>query len=206
MTSPIWNPDYRLALASKSATRRQLLADAGLPFMTIDADIDEREAEAEALAGGVSQRDLARWLAQAKAVAASHELAGAYCLGADQILLAGDEILHKSRDLDDVRAKIAALAGRSHLLISGFAIARDGKVLHADDDAAELTMRALTPEAIELYVEAAGEVLLTSVGGYQLEKLGVHLFSRIVGDHTTILGLPMLKLLAWLRAQRMVLL
>lgn len=199
MTALLWNPDYRLALASKSTTRRELLASAGLPFETVEADIDEREVEAEMLAAGLAKRDLARALAAAKAIAASQQLAGAYCLGADQILIADGEILHKSPNLDDLRAKMAALAGRTHQLISAFAIARDGTLLHAEDDVAKLTMRTLSPEAIDLYVEAAGEAVLSSVGGYQLEKLGVHLFEHITGDHTTILGLPMMKLLAWLR-------
>ncbi len=113
--------------------------------------------------------------------------------------------MHKSPDLDDVRGKLATLSGRTHRLISAFAIARDGELLHADDDVAELTMRELSAEAIDLYVQTAGETLLSSVGGYQLEKLGVHLFASIKGDHTTILGLPMLKLLAWFRARKMVL-
>jgi septum formation protein len=200
----IWNHDFRLALASKSATRRELLASAGLPFSTIEADVDERAIEAEAFARGLARSELARTLARAKALAASRNLPGVHCLGADQILIAGDEILHKSPDLADVRAKLATLAGRSHRLISGFAIACDGELLHTDDDVAELTMRPLSPEAIDLYVTAAGEALLGSVGGYQLEKLGIHLFSKVDGDHTTILGLPMLKLLAWLRARGMV--
>jgi septum formation protein len=204
MASPLWNDHFQLALASKSATRRELLTSAGLPFVSVEAEIDERAVEADALAGGLARHELARALATAKALAASRALPDAYCLGADQILIAGDEILHKSPDLDDVAAKLARLSGRMHRLISGFAIARNGAVLHADDDVAELTMRQLTPAAITLYVEAAGDVLLTSVGGYQLEKLGVHLFSRVSGDHTTILGLPMLKLLAWLRTQGMV--
>jgi septum formation protein len=200
----LWNDDFRLALASKSATRRELLASAGLPFSTIEAEIDERAVEAEALGRGLARRDLARALAEAKALAVSHRLPGAHCLGADQILIAGGEILHKSPDLADVRLKLTALAGRAHKLISGFAIARDGILLHADDDSAELTMRPLSSEAIDIYVAAAGEAVLSSVGGYQLEKLGVHLFERIAGEHTTILGLPMLKLLAWLRSQGMV--
>ena len=204
MAASLWNPAFRLALASKSATRRLLLASAGLPFETAEAPVDERTVEAEALADGLPKRDLARALAQAKALAASQRLPGAYCLGADQILLLGDEILHKSPDLDDLRQKIAALAGRTHRLISAYAIARDGELLQAEDDVAELTMRPLTSEAIDVYVEAAGEDVLASVGGYQLEKLGVHLFERIDGDHTTVLGLPMRKLLAWLRAQGMV--
>jgi septum formation protein len=200
----LWNPAYSLALGSKSLTRRQLLAAAGLPFVVVDAPVDEREIETAFLASGRPLREVASALAEAKAVAASLALKRAYCLGADQILLLGDEILHKSPDIADLKAKLARLSGREHLLISAFAIARDGELLHGEDDAARLTMRTLSPEQIETYADAAGEAALSSVGGYQLEKLGVHLFEAIDGDHSTILGLPMLKVLRWLRGAGMV--
>jgi len=119
-------------------------------------------------------------------------------------LLLGDEILHKSPDVADLKAKLARLSGRDHFLISAFAIARDGELLHVEDDVAGMRMRTLSSEQIDAYVEAAGDAALSSVGGYQLEKLGVHLFDATDGDHTTILGLPMLKLLRWLRGAGMV--
>jgi septum formation protein len=193
--SALWNPAYRLALGSRSVTRRQMLQAAGLPFEVVDAPVDERAIEAEFLLGGRPMREVARALAEAKAFAASRRLAGAHCIGADQILILGDKILHKS----------TRLSGREHLLISAFAIARDGDLLHSEDDVARLTMRTLSGEQINAYIEAAGEDVLGSVGGYQLEKLGVHLFDSIEGDHSIILGLPMLKLLRWLRGARMVL-
>ena len=202
--SALWNPAFSLALASKSVTRRQLLEAAGLPFEVVDAAVDERAIEAAFLGDGGPARALAGALAEAKALAASFANGGAYCIGADQILLLGDEILHKSRDRTDLEAKLARLSGREHLLISAFAIARGGRTLHVEEDVAKLRMRALSAEQIGIYAEAAGEVVLSSVGGYQLEKLGVHLFEAIDGDHTTILGLPMLKLLRWLRGAGMV--
>jgi len=202
--SALWNPAFSLALASRSFTRRQLLEAAGLPFEVVDVAVDERAVEAAFLSAGRPIRKVAGALARAKALAASFALEGAYCIGADQILLLGDEILHKSRDRTDLEAKLARLSGREHLLISAFAIARGGRTLHVEEDVAKLRMRALSAEQIGIYAEAAGEVVLSSVGGYQLEKLGVHLFEAIDGDHTTILGLPMLKLLRWLRGAGMV--
>jgi septum formation protein len=202
--SPLWNPDFSLALGSKSLTRRQLLAAAGLPFVVVDVEVDERAIEAAFLNGPRPKRAVACALAEAKALAASRVLPGAHCIGADQILLCGDEILHKSPDMTDLKAKLARLSGREHRLISAFVIARDGQCLHIEDDVAKLTMRELSAEQIDTYAQAAGDEVLGSVGGYQLEKLGVHLFATIEGDHSTILGLPMLKLLAWLRGAGMV--
>jgi septum formation protein len=203
--SGLWNPAFRLALGSKSATRRGLLKAAGLPFEAVEADVDEREIEAALLTGGRPMREVALALAESKALAASRSSPGVHCIGADQILLLGDDIVHKSSDLSDLKAKLARLSGREHLLISAFAIARDGATLHVEDDIAKLTMRKLSAPQIEIYAQAVGDAALRSVGGYQLEELGVHLFEAIEGDHTTILGLPMLKLLRWLRAAGMLL-
>ena len=96
---------------------------------------------------------------------------------------------------------LAILAGETHQLTSAFAIARDGEVAHEDEDRARMTMRSLDARQIEHYLRCAGPSVLTSVGAYQLERIGVHLFERIEGDHFTILGLPLLKLLSWLRRQ-----
>ena len=202
--SALWKPAHALALGSKSLTRRQLLEAAGLPFEVVDVAVDERAIEAAFLRGGRPTRELASVLAEAKALAASSSRNGVACIGADQILLLGDEILHKSPDIADLKAKLARLSGREHLLISAFAVARDGQLLHAEDDVARLRMRKLSARQIDIYAEAAGDAVLSSVGGYQLEKLGVHLFEAIDGDHTTILGLPMLNLLRWLRGAGMV--
>ena len=202
--SALWKPAHALALGSKSLTRRQLLEAAGLPFEVVDVAVDERAIEAAFLRGGRPTRELSSVLAEAKALAASSSRNGVACIGADQILLLGDEILHKSPDIADLKAKLARLSGREHLLISAFAVARDGQLLHAEDDVARLRMRKLSARQIDIYAEAAGDAVLSSVGGYQLEKLGVHLFEAIDGDHTTILGLPMLKLLRWLRGAGMV--
>jgi septum formation protein len=195
--SAIWNPAFSLVLASGSAARKQLLAAAGLPFAARAPEVDERAIEAGL--PGASPAELALALARAKALAVSAEAPEALCLGADQVLSLGARIFHKSASREQALRTLAALAGRTHRLTSAFALARGGRVLAAQADAAELTLRALDEAQLGLYLDAAGEGVLGSVGAYQWEGFGAHLFERVVGDHSTILGLPMLKLLAALR-------
>jgi septum formation protein len=202
----LWSGGAPLLLASKSASRRALLAACGLAVETIAVDVDERALEDRYLAAGGSVEGLSRELARAKARAASALRPEAYCLGADQTLTVGTRLLHKARNRDEAAQTLAVLEGRAHRLTSAFCIARDGVELAVDSDAAELTMRTLDEAAIRRYLDAAGPAVLASLGVYQLEGLGVHLFERVRGDHFTILGLPLLKLLAWLRLQGLVLL
>ncbi len=199
-----WSGDAPLVLASKSASRRALLAACGLAAETWVVDLDERAEEERYFAAGRPLEGLARELACAKAMAASAMRPDAYCLGADQTLTVGARLLHKARDRVEAAQLLATLADRTHRLTSAFCVARAGRALVVDEDSAELTMRALDVPAISRYLDAAGPAVLASVGAYQLEGLGVHLFERIRGDHFTILGLPLLKLLAWLRAEGLV--
>jgi septum formation protein len=194
--SPLWLAPAPLLLASASATRRDLLTGAGLPVETAPARIDERALEAEG--GELVPADLARRLARAKAeeVAARHP--GRIVIGADQVLECEGRIFHKPADLKAAHAHLARLQGRTHQLHSAVAILRDGR---AEDfvETARLTMRPLDAEAIDAYLRLAGVAVTTSVGAYQLEGLGIHLFERVEGDHSTILGLPLTPLLARLR-------
>ncbi|THD45806.1 MAG: septum formation inhibitor Maf [Bradyrhizobium sp.] len=196
---PLWIGDKPLLLASKSAPRRALLAAAGLPFEAHAADIDERALEADYLRRGEPIEALAMALARAKALEVSARRPGALTLGADQTLLFEGRLLHKSATFDEAAASLAAMNGRTHRLICAFALARAGRILAEDSDVADLTMRALDAGQIARYLAAAGPGVLASVGAYQLEGLGAHLFDRIQGEHSVILGLPMLKLLAALR-------
>ena len=200
----VWSGDAPLLLASKSASRRALLAACGLEAETLAVDLDERAEEDRYFAAGRPLDGLARELACAKALAASATRPDAYCLGADQTLTVGARLVHKARDRVEAAQSLAALAGRAHRLTSAFCVARAGSALVVGEDSAELTMRALDAPAIARYLDAAGPAALASVGVYQLEGLGVHLFERIRGDHFTILGLPLLKLLAWLRAEGLI--
>jgi septum formation protein len=166
--------------------------------------IDERALEEGFLLEGGRPDKLAAALAEAKALEASRLRADAYCLGADQTLALGDSLLHKPRDVAEAARSLAKLAGREHRLTSAFAIARGGRTLIVDLDHADLFMRALDRQEIDLYLELAGSAVLSSVGAYQLEGLGVHLFDRVEGDFATILGLPIFKLLRWLRRERLI--
>jgi septum formation protein len=188
-------------LASKSASRRRLLASAGLAFDIEAADIDERALERAFLAEGGPLEALALALARAKALAVSARRPGAPCIGADQTLTLEGRLVHKSATPAAAARTLRALSGRTHRLTSAFAVARDGRVLDDGQDRADLTMRPLDSRQIALYLACAGPGALATVGVYQIEGLGVHLFEAIEGDHATILGLPMLKLLACLRRE-----
>jgi septum formation protein len=200
----LWVGGSPLVLASKSESRRALLTAAGLHAEVQPANIDERALEHQFLAGGGSLENLAAALAEAKALAVSALRPEAYCLGADQTLTLGTIVMHKPRDFDEALQSLSMLSGRAHRLISAFCIARSGTTLVIDADTADLHMRPLDHEAIATYLHLAGPLVLSSVGAYQIEGLGVNLFDHVEGDFATILGMPMFKLLAWLRRQHLV--
>lgn len=201
----LWRGAAPLLLASKSAARRALLEAARVPFEAVSVPVDERAIEAEAVRDGADPAGVALTLARAKALAGAAAHTGRRVIGADQTLALGDEALHKPADRAGAKAQIARLAGRTHSLHSAVAVARDGAVLWAAVESAHLTMRPLTEETIEAYLDAAGAAVLSSVGGYQLEGLGIHLFARVEGDHSVILGLPLLPLLGFLRSEGLLL-
>jgi septum formation protein len=197
----IWRGKSPLILASQSRARQALLADAGIVFEAIPTDIDERAVQQ---ASGLSAPgDIAGLLAREKALAVSSRHAGQYVIGADQTLALESRLFSKPAGRAQAAEQLSALAGRSHELHSAVAVARDGEILFAHTTIARMTMRQLAEPEIEAYLDEAGEAVTTSVGAYQLEGLGVHLFERIEGDHFTILGLPLLPLLAFLRSERL---
>lgn len=189
-----------LILASSSPFRRMLMQNAGLRFEAIAADIDERAIEAPLEASGAGPDAIALVLAKAKAVAVSQINRGALVIGSDQTMSLGDRVFHKPKDTAEAEAHLLALSGKTHRLNSAIAIARDGDIIWEHLSHAELTMRELDPGFVHRHVSRVGKIALASVGAYQLEGEGIQLFSSINGDYFTILGLPMLPLLAELRA------
>ena len=195
----IWRGPKPLILASQSTARQTLLANAGIAFEAIPAELDERAIE---LASALSvPGEIAALLARDKALFVSAKHPGRLVVGADQTLMLGERLFSKPAGRAQAAAQLRALAGQSHELHSAAAVARDGEILFEDVSIARMTMRSLDDAAISAYLDAAGEAVTSSVGAYQLEGLGVHLFERIEGDHFTILGLPLLPLLKFLRSQ-----
>ena len=195
----LWRGTHPLILASQSTARQALLTSAGIAFEAIAAGLDEAAIK---LASALSAPgEIAALLARDKALFVSAKHPGRYVVGADQTLMLGEQLFSKPAGRAQAAAQLRALAGQVHELHSAAAIARDGEILFETVSTARMTMRSLDEAAISAYLDAAGEAVTTSVGAYQLEGLGVHLFERIEGDHFTILGLPLLPLLAFLRSQ-----
>jgi len=195
----LWRGKDPLILASQSCARQTLLANAGIDFEAVPAEIDERAIQQ---ASGLSAPgDVATLLAREKSLFVSARRPGRYVIGADQTLALGMQLFNKPAGRAQATEQLLALTGRHHELHSAVAVARDGKILFEEIAIARMTMRRLGKAEIDAYLDQAGEAITSSVGAYQLEGLGVHLFERIEGDHFAILGLPLLPLLAFLRSE-----
>lgn len=193
-----------LILASASPFRRQLLENAGIAFRAFAADIDERMVEAPLVETGASPEDIALVLAEAKAQDVSGKHPGALVIGSDQTLSLGDEVLHKVSSMEEARKRLLQLSGRTHHLNSAVVLVRDGETVWRHVSVASLTMRDLDPGYVGRHLSLAGEGVLSSVGAYQIEGVGIQLFEAIEGDTFTIMGLPLLPLLHQLRAMEVI--
>jgi septum formation protein len=190
-----------ITLASASSSRITLLRNAGIDFTVRPAGIDERAVEAPLAAAGKSPAAIALALAEAKALALGDESADSLVIGADQVLAAEGRRWHKPSSMREARAQIVDLSGRTHELHSAVALSRGGRIAWTHHSTARMTMRPLGADVIDAYLARVGETATASVGAYQIEGPGIQLFERIEGDYFTILGLPLLPLLARLREE-----
>lgn len=196
---PFWQRSEPLVLASGSAVRRKLLEAAGIPLEIRPADIDERAIEQSAQP--IAADKLASLLARAKAQTVAKMLPARLILAADQTLACDGRVFSKPADRAAARTQLMALRGRTHALHSAIAVQVDGQRTFEHIDTARLIMREFSLPFLEDYLDAAGPAAYASVGGYQLEGIGIHLFERVEGAYFTILGLPLTPLLDWLRQE-----
>jgi len=195
----LWLLPEPLVLASRSAVRRAVLEAAGIPVEVSPADVDERAIESGL--GSTGPEAVAALLARTKATAVAARMPGRIVLGADQTLALDARRFSKPANRAQAREQLLALRGRTHSLHSAVAVVHDGAVLNEYVAVARLTMRPFSNEFLERYLDQSGDAVTASVGAYQLERIGVHLFDRVEGDHFTILGLPLLPLLGVFRRQ-----
>lgn len=190
-----------LILASASSGRADILSGAGLAFRQAPAAVDERalEAEAEAAGLGIDGGKLAQLLAVAKAEDVSARFSTAVVIGVDQVMECDGVLYHKPVSREAARACLSELRGRTHRLHCGLAVARGGRAVWQHLAVAHMTMRPFSDAFLDAYCDAEDETLLQTVGAYRIEGRGVQLFARIEGDHFTIIGLPLLPLLGYLR-------
>ena len=186
-----------LILASRSEGRANLLRAAGIECTIIPSTFDERAFES---AHDLSPDDLAIGLARGKALAVAKDHSGALVLGADQVCSLDGRILHKAVSRDGAEAQLRAVHGRTHCLYSAISLVCDDRVIFEHVERAALTMRMFSDEFLQTYLDVVQDRVMQTVGGYEIEGIGLQLFEQIEGDHATIIGMPLLPLLPVLRA------
>ncbi|MEO1029337.1 MAG: Maf family protein [Pseudomonadota bacterium] len=192
--------DLPIILASGSASRRALLANAGVEAMSISPNVDEDSAKLSMRAQQLPIRDQAMHLAELKGKKVSSHERGLVIAG-DQMLALGDRAFDKPKNLGEARAHLLALSGQTHILETAIVVFEDGAPVWRHLARPKLTMRALSDEFIQSYLDEVGDQVLQTVGAYQLESIGSQLFTKIEGDYFSILGLPLLPLLDYLRVR-----
>ncbi|PHQ67699.1 MAG: septum formation protein Maf [Sneathiella sp.] len=195
-------PEPDVILASASSSRAQLLENAGISVRILPAAVDEDEIKHSMRGAGAPATDTAVTLAELKATRISNQNPGSFVIGADQILECNDIWFDKPIDMAHAKAHLMSLRGKTHVLANAVCVAKGGTILWHHVNQAHLTLQNSDEDFIDAYLAAAGEAVLSSVGAYQLEGLGAHLFSRIDGDFFSILGLPLLPLLDFLRGHK----
>ena len=193
----------KIILASKSPSRVTLMKNAGIDFQQQISNVDEDVIKQTFLQSG-DPTDLAMILAQAKAMTVSQMFGDAYVIGADQTLLFQNSVYDKPASTEEARDQLLALRGEKHQLETAVCVMRNQETLWSLSDSSYLLMRDFSPEFLGHYLAAEGDNVKTSVGGYKLEGLGLQLFEKIEGDFFSILGLPMLKLMTFLRSQNLI--
>ena len=193
-----------LVLASQSQARQDLLRNAGLVFEAVPAKVDESEMKLSLQAAGASAKETAVALAELKALKISRDFPGHLIVGADQMLECNGVWFDKPADMSHARAHLSALRGKTHMLQNAVCVARSGTIIWHYTNSASLEMRAFSDEFLDEYLQKAGENILSSVGAYQLEGIGSQLFNRVEGDFFSILGLPLLPLIDFLRGHGIV--
>ena len=193
-----------VVLASASPSRRLLLANAGVTFTVEPAPVDEAEVKAALRAEQASPSAVAETLAELKALHVSRRHPGALVIGADQMLECEGVWLDKPQSMDQAAEHLRLLSGKPHVLLSSVCVVQAGQRLWHHNEGARLTMRRFGEDFISSYLQKIGDIALQSVGAYQLEGLGAQLFAKVEGDYFTILGLPLLPLLSFLRNHRVV--
>lgn len=192
-----------LILASGSSARRHMLEAAGLVFEVDPPRMDEEGTKVDLRAEGLAPRDQAQALAELKALSVSRQRDG-FVIGADQMLAIEGDVLDKPKSIADARSHLLRLRGKTHELLTAAVVARGGDVIWRQIDTPKLKMRAFSDAFLDDYIKRAGEATLRSVGAYQLEGLGAQLFQSVEGDYFSVLGLPLLPLLAFLREHEIV--
>lgn len=188
-------------LASGSKARQEMLRNAGVSFDVIPADIDEEKILSEMVSNNKNVEDIAKKLAEEKSLKISKENKDNYIIGSDQILSLNNKLYSKAKNKNEAKEKLLELSSKTHQLTSAVCVTKNNKIIWSSFSQAQLSLKDLTEEKIDNYLERAGDDIYNCVGCYALESIGIQLFDKIEGDYFTILGMPLLPLLTFLEKE-----